>query len=42
MSVTGCVENIDVEGENAGLSLLRAIYPFPTVFSKDFWPTTDM
>ena len=34
MSVTGLVENVG-EGENAGLSLLKAIYPFPTIFSKD-------
>ena len=28
---TGLVENVG-EGENAALSSLRAIYPFPTVF----------
>ena len=38
MSVTGLVENVG-EGENAGLSSLRAIYPFPAMFSKDLYPT---
>ena len=33
MTVTGLVENMG-EGENAGLSLLQAIYPFPAMFSK--------
>ena len=31
---TGLVENVG-EVENAALSMLRAIYPFPTMFSKD-------
>ena len=34
MSVTGLVENVE-EGENAALSSLRALYSFPTMFSKD-------
>ena len=33
MSVTGLVENVG-EGKNAALISLRAIYPFPTMFSK--------
>ena len=32
MSVTGLVENM--RGENAALSSLRAIYPFPICFQK--------
>ena len=33
MSVTGLVENVG-ERENAALSSLQAIYPFPTMFSR--------